>query len=246
MEQIYSQISKQVIFLILIAVYGLTACTSVPNQPVWYNKSSPLDGILTGYGEGQSMSEARQMAFSTIAQQIEVNISSQIALVRQFEQNELTTKSREVTQLRVNKSLKNVKRVKQQQIGNHYYVSLQLDRRPAKMILEHKLQERGYLKRDFVGSPVIVTSPLISSLNTGVGGENLSVSLQRRDREWQISISDILLPVDNLNEVINWDFNPSKSYPIQLVGRNENRLKAGDRFQIELEINPTVYPEIVW
>ena len=224
------------ISILLTFLLVASSCASLPSQPDWYNRPLQNDGILTGYGEGQSLSDARQMAFSTIAQQIEVNISSQIALVRQFEKNELTTKSREVTQLRVNKSLKNVKMVNQQQIGGQYFVALQLDRRPAKVIIESKFKEQGYLIRDFVGSPAVVTSPLITSLSSDPDGEKLPVSLQRREREWYLAISDILQPVDDLNNVTNWDYDPSRSYPIQLVGRNENRLKVGDRFQIELEL----------
>ena len=226
------------ISILLAFLLVASSCASLPIQPDWYNRSLQNDGILTGFGEGQSLSEARLMALQNIAQQIEVNISSQIALVRQFEENELTTKSREVTQLRINKSLKNLKMVNQQQIGDLYFVALQLDRRPVKMILERKLQERGYLKRGFVGSPAVVTSPLITSLSSDPDGEKLPVSLQRRDKEWHIAIAtlDILQPLDDLNNIINWDFDTSKSYPIKLVDRNENRLKAGDRFQIELEL----------
>ena len=238
----FSQVLKdnsykfQQISILLILLLIASSCASLPSQPDWYNKSLQNDGILTGYGDGLTMADAREMAFSTIAQQIEVKIESQIALVRQFEENELTTKSREVTQLRVNKSLKNVKMVNQQQIGGQYFVALQLDRRPAKVIIESKFKEQGYLIRDFVGSPAVVTSPLITSLSSDPDGEKLPVSLQRREREWYLAISDILQPVDDLNNVTNWDFNPSKTYPIQLVGRNENRLKAGDRFKIELEL----------
>ena len=227
------------ISIIVLNFLLVSSCSSLPGQPDWYNKAPQQDGILTGYGDGQSLADARQMAFSAIAQQIEVNINSQIALVRQFEENELTTKSREVTQLRVNKSLKNVKTVKQLQLGDLYFVALQLDRRPAKVILEHKLDEKGYLKRDFKGSPFIVKSPLITSLNTSSEGARLSVSLQRREREWYLTLSDILQPLDSLNNVINWDVYPGKSHPIEIVDRNENRLRAGERFQIQLELPKT-------
>gem|GEM_PF-7100286 len=214
----------------------LSSCQSRPSTPIWYNSMSVEDGVLLGYGQGENLQEAKQMAFSTIAQQFGVEIESEMALVRQFGDDELKTNAREVTQIRFNRSLKNVTTIQETQVGNTYYVALKVDQRPLRVIIDSKLREKGYQAPRFAGSQILTTSPLLSSLQAETPENTLSASLQREEGQWQLVIADIVQPVEDLTDLLNWNSQPHDALSLSIVGKSENRVKSGERFQIGLNL----------
>ncbi len=223
-------------FLLFSVFILLLSCQTMPKEPQWYNALPSTDGILIGYGQGKSQVEARQMAFSAIAQQFEVQIESEMAMVKQFGEDQLKTSAREVTQIKVNQDLKNVSTLRESHSGDAYYVALQVDERPIKLVIEGKLRDKGYRNPAFNGPEVISKSPLLTSLQSGSQENMLDVSLQRSSEQWQIAIADVLQPVTDLSEVLNWNHTPAKSLHLSVIDKQENRIQAGQTFRLKLEM----------
>ena len=213
----------------------LSACSSMPVEPLWFNQISHQDGIIIGYGSGADAEESRQQAYSAITQQIEVDVSSQTAYVRQSDNDKLTTKTREVTQLKSSRTLKNVQTLHQEQVGDQHYVALQYDQRPLEHILSVKLSALGQAPT-FSGSPVLTHSRLISALDQGGANVTLPVSLQRKEGQWQLVIDNIIQPIDDLEPVTHWAFNKNPGFNLELLNRTESRLKIGEEFHLSIEI----------
>ncbi len=222
-------------FLVFAIIYSLVACQSTAKVPLWYNQLPSVDGILLGYGQGKELSEARQMAFSSIAQQFGVEIESEMAVVKQFGQHQLRTSAREITQVKVDQKLKNVMTIKEEKINGAYYVALQVDERPLKLVIEGKLKEKGYINPGFKGPDPIVKSPLVSALQSEAPDVFLDISLQRKADQWQVAIADILQPVDDLSEVVLWNQSSGSQLGLRLLSTPENRIKAGNSFKIRID-----------
>jgi hypothetical protein len=224
---------KKRIILSLTLFLMLPACTSTLGKPDWYDKSSSSDGIIRGYGVGEDENQARQDAYKSISEQIEVRVTSQTALIKKFDNDQISTQTREITQLKSTHILKHVETIHLEQVAELYYIGLQQDRRPIKQQLESKLNELGVTAPTFSGSPVITNSTLMKSLGSE-SGVKLPVSLQRKEYQWYLAIGELLQPIEDLADVTNWSIKPNSSMTISLVGKDENRLKSGEDFQLSI------------
>ena len=189
-----------------------------------------MDGIIVGYGTGTSLDQAKQTARRSIVQQIEVTVSSQTAFVKKTDDDQLSIQTMESTQLKSTRTLKNIQTIHQEQIDELYYIALQIDQRPAGVILDSKLDD----PRTFSGSPVITGSRLINSLDAK-SGTVFPVSLLRKEQQWLLSIDVVLQPIEDLTAVTNWEINQIPGFTISLAKKTENRLKAGEAFQLSIK-----------
>jgi hypothetical protein len=224
---------------ILVFATILSACQSAPTVPLWYNNLPVSDGVLLGYGQGHDLQDAKQMAFSTIAQQFGVEIESEMAMVKQFGEDRLKTSAREVTQIRFNRSLKNVTTIKETMSGDTYFVALKVDQRPLKLIIDSKLKAKGFHEPGFQGSHILTSGPLLSALRAENSTTTLPVSLQREGDQWQLVIADIVQPIEDLADLLNWHNLKHGGLSLSVLGRNENRVRIGERFQIGLNLPAT-------
>jgi hypothetical protein len=227
---------NKLINLALPLLLMLPACTTAPGTPDWYDKSASSSGIIRGYGVGEDENQARQDAYRSISEQIEVRVTSQTALIKKVDNDQLSTQTREITQLKSTRILKHVETIHLEQVDELYYIGLQQDRRSIKQKLESKLNELGVTAPTFSGSPVITNSTLMNSLSSEAGVV-LPVSLQRKESLWYLAIGKLLQPIEDgdLADVTNWSIKPNSSMTISLVGKDENRLKKGGLFQLSID-----------
>ena len=85
--------------LLLITLLFVSACSSLPNEPLWFNKISQEEGVIIGYGSGKDATQSLQQAYRAITQQIEVDVSSQTAFIRQSNQKHNQLQRSEAMQL---------------------------------------------------------------------------------------------------------------------------------------------------
>ena len=222
--------------LLLITLLFVSACSSLPSEPLWFNKISQEEGVILGYGSGKDATQSLQQAYRAITQQIEVDVSSQTAFIRQSENDQLTTQTREVTQLKSSRTLKNVQTVQQEQIGDQHFIALQYDQRPLEVVLRSKLVLLGHTSPSFSGSPVLTHSRLLKALDSDARESSLPVSLQRKEGQWHLVVADLLQPIDDLDPITSWDFNKDPEFTIELLGKSESRLKSGEEFHLSVTV----------
>lgn len=213
----------------------INACSSGPQIPVWFNKSSNTDGVLFGYGSGGDYKSARQGALEELSQQLEVSVKSQCAIITSTNQEIYKSRSECFNSLRSSRSLKNTRVLHKKKQAENHFVALQLDLRPLEQILRHKLEKNGIKQRRFKGSQVLLRSPLLTRLKTDDSGVTLSTALQRQQDQWFLSVGDFLQPVADLDELTNWSIKKHLGLQIILDGKKENRVREGTPMTLRIQ-----------
>lgn len=141
-------VSKFKIYSLFVGIMFLGACKTTPNvptiiyqEPEWYEQQSiSLPNYLIGYGQGDTIGEAKIKAKLDISQTMESNIKGEHTLTARLTQHGIEKTTEENIQILSSAKLSDLKALKTEKVGTTYYIALAYDLRPLSQKVIDKFQ----------------------------------------------------------------------------------------------------------
>ena len=235
----------------LTLVLFISGCASniepISSSPSWFLSLPTQNGRVVGYGKGDSYQSAKHEALADLAEQREALVNSEIALLRKSNPDDSTsTSSVRTIQVQSEKRLTGAKTLQQEELNGLYYIALQLDLRPTPQIIADALKKSLNItsdtRIDWQGSPYLTQGALIQDIHARLNLsesasvlQTIHVSLDRNNDGWFISLNDIVHPLDELDNLLNWKIHTQQGYGLTLKASAEPRIKSGSAFQLQIK-----------
>ncbi len=230
----------------------LSPCLQISLQ----NKNSALK---IGYGNGRTISVAKQQALYDIAKQIEVNVSGtetskahkiNSTINAEFTQDVKSRASQLLTNVEVACSDTN-------DPSGSYHFALRYDQRPLVNIFSDQLSAQFWQQRpgriQWQGPSLIIKSPFIKQLTQRLVDKrktntaNLSVKIFRKNNQWQLIINGVIrtLQQTDYKQLINWQSLNTNNISVRLQNETGKQLsphlKDGDDFHFLVKTKKNGY-----
>ncbi len=208
--------------------------------PSWYGKNSTINkNEIVGYGESQSIKEAKQNALKEIATTITVDIKSSKKLSKFSSDYIYEKKFSESSYQKSNAILSGVRFIKQEEYNNIWYVKAIYDNSPLSMKIKKLLPEK--LSNE-IQNNYSKNSTLFQNLKDEIKYD-LDYKIIRKDKLWQIKYKDIILPI------VEKDFEKlfyNKSNKMITLKTNQEIYKEGDELSFKIKIAKKGYVSILY
>ncbi|MEA1983926.1 MAG: hypothetical protein U9N39_10310 [Campylobacterota bacterium] len=223
--------------LALAFVFLFVACgTPEPTQtPSWLHKLTASKKYeVIGYGQGSSLPEAKASAKEEIAQTLISRVES--AFVSKTQSAKVGS-SESVATLKVTSklNLNNIKTLKQEQIGNVFYVALVYENLDLAYRVKTTLESIECKRGD--SSSYLYQTPLLKKLTATLGCE-VAFRLDRRNESWYLKHKEhlFLLSDEEFEELFVSKQNTNFAFVA-----NKKILQDGDSFYFTLKSSKNAY-----
>lgn len=180
-------------FLIVLLFIGCTTPTpKLQTTPKWYS-SRTIDTKakyeIIGYGEGKSSQEAKANAKVDIAETLNSQVTSSIAITTSVDNDDAQTQRRSNLKVTSNLNLQNVKVIKQEEQEGRFFVALQYNN----LDLAYRMKTRvgKFHCDDAKRDSYLDQTPLIQRVTASLGCK-LDLQLERKNSAWYLQYKEHL------------------------------------------------------
>lgn len=223
-------------FAIVLLLYP-QAVMAAP--PAWFSQPSSNNYEIVGYGEAASLTEAKDMAYSDIAQTLKLKVSSSTDITKKVHNGQYDSQFMQRMKTSSSAELIGAKIEQTQQVDDIWYVAAIYDTSSLGLKIKRALKNRT-LKNE--RENYLSTTALVKEINEEVGFK-LRYKLLRENELWFIKYKDIKLVISENEFIKFFKFHKGKNIALKL---NKDIFYPHDNMKFFIDSKNTGYTSMLY
>lgn len=217
-----------VFILILLLCFSHSAIAN----PDWYvdqDLKPSAHYIHIGYGSGETIEKAKQVARADIAAQLSVTINATMELNQELNGEDFTRSAKRSIQQKTQASLNNTKVLKSEKNNDQFFIALEYKHLSISQEFSSKVKIESCDNQ--IQHPYLIKTPLFQEFNSKLPC-HLNITLVRKNRTWMLEYKDILVQLHDGDFI---DLYTSVQSDLLRLSTPNNRIFEGDKIKLTIE-----------